>query len=159
MSDLALQIVNILRKRELTFGVAESATGGLISHYITNVSGCSDVYKGSVIAYANQTKMDVLCVKEKTLQLYGAVSPQVAEEMALGGCMVLGTDICVSDTGIAGPGGATIEKPTGLFYIGLANHLAVYSQKHIFCGSREENKELAAQAVLVWLKNYLQDLE
>lgn len=159
MLELARQIVNMLRSSGLTLGVTESATGGLVSHTITDVQGSSDVYKGSVTAYANQTKLDVLGVREKTLLRYGAVSSQVAEEMALGGCLVLGTDICVSDTGIAGPGGATDEKPVGLFYIGLAHHLAVYSQKHIFTGERGQNKELATQAVLEWLKTYLQNLE
>ena len=83
---------------------------------------------------------------------------QVAEEMALGGCRVLAADICIADTGIAGPGGATPDKPVGLFYIGLAHRLTAYSQKHLFRGEREENKERAARSALGWLKIYLLNL-
>jgi len=147
-----------MRKKGLTLGVTESATGGLISHIITNVPGSSEIYKGSVTAYANSTKMNVLGVKSETLQQYGAVSSQVAEEMALGGCRALGADICISDTGIAGPSGATPDKPVGLFYLGLAHRLTAYSQKHLFHSNREENKDRAARAVLEWLKSYLLNL-
>jgi len=156
---LEQQIVDLLRSKRLTLGVTESATGGLISHLITNVAGASDVYNGSITAYANQAKVAVLGVKLETLQKYGAVSSYVAEEMALGACRVLDTDVCISDTGIAGPGGTATNKPVGLFYIGLSHRLTVYSQKHIFCGSREENKQFAAHAALEWLKTYLQNLE
>ncbi|MCL2706700.1 MAG: CinA family protein [Dehalococcoidia bacterium] len=159
MFILVLQIANILRSKRLTFGVAESATGGLISHIITNVPDVSDVYKGSVTAYANQTKMSVLGVKQDTLQRYGAVSSQAAEEMALGCCNALDVDISVSDTGIAGPGGAVAGKPVGLFYVGLAHRLTSSSRKHVFHGDREENKKRAAYEVLKWLKTYLEDLE
>lgn len=158
MLKLEQEIIDLLRKKGLTLGVTESASGGLISHIITNVPGSSEIYKGSVTAYANQTKTSVLGVKTETLQQYGAVSSQVAEEMALGGCRVLAADICLSDTGIAGPGGATPDKPIGLFYLGLAHRLTAYSQKHIFRGDREENKERAARAALNWLKTYLLNL-
>jgi nicotinamide-nucleotide amidase len=158
MAKLEQEIIDLLRKKGLTLGISESATGGLISHIITNVPGSSEFYKGSVTAYANQTKTGVLCVKTETLQQYGAVSAQVAEEMALGGCRVLAADICISDTGIAGPGGATPDKPVGLFYLGLAHRLTAYSQKHLFRGDREENKERAARAALDWLKIYLLNL-
>ena len=152
------EIIDLLRKKGLTLGVTESATGGLISHIITNVPGSSEIYKGSVTAYANQTKTSVLGVKKETLQQYGAVSSQVAEEMALGGCRVLAADICIADTGIAGPGGVTPDKPVGLFYLGLAHGLTAYSQRHLFHGNREENKERAARAALGWLKTYLLNL-
>jgi len=158
MLKLEQEIIDLLRKKGLTLGVTESASGGLISHIITNVPGSSEIYKGSVTAYANQTKTSVLGVKTETLQQYGAVSSQVAEEMALGGCRVLAADICLSDTGIAGPGGATPDKPVGLFYLGLAHRLTAYSQKHLFHGDREENKERAARAALNWLKAYLLNL-
>jgi nicotinamide-nucleotide amidase len=158
MAILEQQILELLRKKGLTLGVTESATGGLISHIITNAPGSSEVYKGSITAYANQTKTSVLGVRTETLQQYGAVSAQVAEEMALGACRVLGADICISDTGIAGPGGATPDKPVGLFYLGLAHRLTAYSQKHVFQGDRLENKESAARAALTWLKSYLQNL-
>ena len=159
MPSLEQEIGNLLRQKGLTLGVVESATGGLISHRITNVPGSSDYYKGSVTAYSNETKIKVIGVKEDTLDKYGAVSYQVAEEMALGGKKVLAVDICLADTGIAGPSGATPEKPVGLFYIGLSNPTGTYTRKHIFRGNREQNKRDAAEAALSWLKEYLISLK
>ena len=159
MTSLEQEIGNLLRQKGLTLGVVESATGGLISHRITNVPGSSDYYKGSVTAYSNETKIKVIGVKEDTLDKYGAVSYQVAEEMALGGKKVLAVDICLADTGIAGPSGATPEKPVGLFYIGLSNPTGTYTRKHIFRGNREQNKRDAAEAALSWLKEYLISLK
>ncbi len=109
----------------------------------------------SVTAYANETKIKVIGVKAETLKKYGSVSPQVAEEMALGGRKVLAVDICLADTGIAGPGGATPGKAVGLFYIGLAHKGGAFSRKHEFHGDREQNKRSAAEAALDWLKEYL----
>ena len=137
----------------------ESATGGLISHLITNAAGSSDYYKGSVTAYSNEIKMKVIGVKEATLKHYGAVSPQVAKEMAAGGRRVLAVDVCLADTGIAGPTGATPGKPVGLFYIGLSHKGGTYSRKCIFSGDREQNKRSAAEAALNWLKEYLLSLK
>jgi PncC family amidohydrolase len=152
---LGQEIGNLLRQKKLTLGAVESATGGLISHLITNVSGSSDYYKGSVTAYSNEIKMKVIGVKEATLKQHGAVSPQVAEEMAAGGRQVLAVDVCLADTGIAGPTGATPGKPVGLFYIGLSHKGGTYSRKHIFSGDREQNKRSVAEAALSWLKEYL----
>ncbi len=155
MGSLGQEIGNLLRQKKLTLGAVESATGGLISHLITNVAGSSDYYKGSVTAYSNDIKMKVIGVKEVTLKQHGAVSPQVAEEMAAGGRQVLGVDVCLADTGIAGPTGATPGKPVGLFYIGLSHKGGTYSRKHVFSGDREQNKLSAAEAALSWLKEYL----
>jgi PncC family amidohydrolase len=153
--SLGQEIGRLLRERKLTLGVVESATGGLISHLITNIAGSSDYYKGSVIAYSNEIKMKVVGVKKATLKRHGAVSPQVAEEMAAGGRGVLGVDVCLADTGIAGPTGGTPSKPVGLFYVGLSHKDGTYSRQHIFSGNREENKLSAAEAALSWLKEYL----
>jgi len=150
---------NLLRHKGLTLGVVESATGGLISHLITNVPASSDYYKGSITAYSNEIKVKVVGVSEATIKKYGAVSHQVAQEMARGGRKVLNVDICLADTGIAGPSGATPEKPVGLFYIGLSCESGTESQKHVFSGNREQNKRDAAQAALVWLKEYLLSLK
>jgi PncC family amidohydrolase len=155
MAGLEKEIGDLLRQKGLTFGLVESATGGLISHLVTNVPGSSDFYKGSVTAYANETKVKVIGVKAETLQKYGSVSHQVAEEMALGGKKVLAVDICLADTGIAGPGGATPGKAVGLFYIGLAHKDGVFSRKHEFHGNRGQNKKSAAEVALNWLKEYL----
>jgi len=159
MASLEQEVGNLLRQKGLTLGIVESATGGLISHLITNVPGSSDYYKGSVTAYSNEAKIKIIGVKEDTINKYGAVSHQVAEEMAQGGRKILATDICLADTGIAGPGGATPGKPVGLFYIGLSHQAGTFSQKHNFQGSREQNKHSAAEAALSWLKEYLIDLK
>ena len=158
MASLEKEIVDLFEKKNLTLGIVESATGGLISHLITNVPGSSDYFKGSVTAYANETKIKVTGVKAGTLKKYGSVSPQVAEEMASGGRKALAVDICVADTGIAGPGGATPGKAVGLFYIGLAHKGGAFSRQHEFHGTREENKQSAAAAALNWLKEYLVSL-
>ncbi len=158
MVGLAQEIGDLLRRNGLTLGVVESATGGLISHLITDVSGSSGYYRGSITSYSNDIKVGIVGVKADTINQFGAVSHQVAEEMAQGGRKVLGVDICLSDTGIAGPGGATPEKPVGLFYIGFSHQGGTRSRKHIFHGEREQNKHDAAQLALSWLKEYLSSL-
>jgi nicotinamide-nucleotide amidase len=136
-------------------GTVESATGGRIADRITNVPGSSDYFKGSVVAYSNEAKIALVGVKRKTLENYGAVSEQTALEMARGGRKLLDVDICISDTGIAGPSGATPEKPVGLFYLGLATKGESLCKKHAFSGNREDNKRDAAEAALNMLKQYL----
>ena len=158
MGGLEQEVGDLLRQNGLTLGVVESATGGLISHRITNVPGSSDYFKGSVTAYSNEIKTKVVGVSEVSIRRYGAVSRQVAEEMAAGGRRLLTVDICLADTGIAGPGGATVKKPVGLFYLGLSHRGGTYSQRHVFSGDREQNKRSAAEAALSWLKEYLLNL-
>ncbi len=155
MTSLEQEVGDLLRQKGLTVGVVESATGGLISHLITNVPGSSDYYKGSITAYSNESKIKVVGVRADTISQYGAVSHQVAEEMAQRGKKALAVDICLTDTGIAGPGGTTPDKPVGLFYIGLSHQAGAYSQKHNFYGGREQNKRDAAEAALRWLREYL----
>jgi nicotinamide-nucleotide amidase len=157
--SLEEEVSNLLRQKGLTLGIVESASGGLISHRITNVPGSSDYYKGSVTAYSNKVKIKVVGINEATINQYGAVSAEVAEEMAQGGRKILGTDICLADTGIAGPGGASAGKPVGLFYIGLSHEERTFSRKHNFQGDREQNKQSAAEEALRWLKEYLAGLE
>jgi nicotinamide-nucleotide amidase len=158
MAGREYEIGDLLRQKGLTLGVVESATGGLISHILTGVPGSSDYYQGSVTSYSNEVKISVIGVKAATLKKYGAVSPQVAAEMAAGGKKLLAVDICLADTGIAGPGGAAPGKPVGLFYIGLAHKEGVFSRKHEFHGDRAQNKQSAAEAALGWLKEYLASL-
>lgn len=158
MPGLEHEVGALLHSRGLSLGLVESASGGLISHLITNVPGSSAYYNGSVTAYSNQAKTSLVGVKKATINRYGAVSPQVAEEMADGGRRALAADVCLSNTGIAGPGGATDEKPVGLFYIGLAHRAGTFSRKFVFSGDREENKKSAARAALSWLKEYLESL-
>jgi len=155
MTEIAAEIGDYLRQKGLTLGTVESATGGLIANLLTNVSGSSDYFKGSVVAYSNEIKIAIVGVKAETITKYGAVSSQVARQMAQGGRRLLDVDICLADTGIAGPTGATAGKPIGLFYLGIAHSGGTYSRKHIFYGSREQNKMEAALTALAWVKEYL----
>jgi len=159
MPSLEQEIGDLLRQKKLTLGAVESATGGLISHRITSVPGSSDYYQGAITSYSNEVKMRVVGVKEETLASYGAVSSQVAEEMAAGGRKALNVDICVADTGIAGPAGATPGKAVGLFYLGLSHRGGTFSRKHSFKGNRGQNRDSAAEAALAWVKEYLLSLK
>jgi nicotinamide-nucleotide amidase len=159
MAGIEYEIADLLRSRRLTLGAVESATGGLISHLVTGVPGSSDYFKGSVTSYSNGVKINVIGVSAAALEKYGAVSPQVAEEMAAGGKKLLAVDVCLADTGIAGPGGATPGKLVGLYYLGLAHKGGVFSRKYEFHGSRAQNNQSAAQAALEWLKEYLVGLK
>ncbi len=161
MAELEAEIARLTREYQartgklLTIGTVESATGGRIADRITSVPGSSDYFKGSVVAYSNEVKVGLVGVEEETIESYGAVSEQTAVEMAQGGRKLLDVDICVSDTGIAGPSGGTPHKPVGLFYLGLAAGDESFSQKHVFSGNREENKRDAAEAALAMLREYL----
>jgi PncC family amidohydrolase len=161
MAELEAEIGQLIRAYQaktggpLTIGTVESATGGRIADRITNVPGSSDYFKGSVVAYSHEAKIALLGVKKATIENYGAVSEQTALEMARAGKKLLDVDICLSDTGIAGPSGATPEKPVGLFYLGLAAKDESLSEKHIFRGNRELNKQDAAEAALIMLKQHL----
>jgi len=159
MVGLEYETGELLKRQGLTLGVVESATGGLISHLVTNVPGSSEYFIGAVVSYSNAIKIKVVGVKEATLKKYGSVSPQVAREMAAGGKKLLDVDVCLADTGVAGPAGATPGKPVGLFYIGLAHRGGVFSRKYEFHGDRAQNKQSTAEAALGWLKEYLASLE
>lgn len=161
MAELEVEIGRLIREyqaetgKSLTIGTIESATGGRVADRITNVPGSSDYFKGSVVAYSNETKTGLVGVKKATLESHGAVSEQTALEMAQGGRRLLDVDICISDTGIASPAGSTPSKPVGLFYLALAAEDTSFSQTRTFQGDREGNKRGAAEAALVMLKQYL----
>ncbi|MFP3879707.1 MAG: CinA family protein [Dehalococcoidia bacterium] len=161
MPGLEAEIARLVREYQartgklVTVGTVESATGGRIADRMTNVPGSSDYFKGSVVAYSNEVKVVVVGVKEATIESYGAVSKQIAVEMAQGGRKLLNVDICISDTGIAGPSGGSADKAVGLFYLGLAAGDESFSQKYVFSGTREENKRDAAEAALAMLREYL----
>jgi PncC family amidohydrolase len=140
----------------LTLGTVESATGGRIAEKITNIPGSSNYFKGSIVTYSNDIKMQVAGVKEDTLKLHGAVSLETSKEMAEGGRKLLHVDVCISTTGIAGPDGATPIKPIGLFYMGLSTSRGTIHHKFIFSGKREEIKEKAAAAALQILNEHFQ---
>lgn len=119
--SLEAALVGELIKRGMTIAAAESCTGGYVSKRITNISGASRVLEGSIVTYANRIKEEFVKVSHETLVKYGAVSPQTAAEMARGVRKLFGSDIGISVTGIAGPGGGTDEKPVGLVYVGVAD--------------------------------------
>ncbi len=148
-----------LRDAGRTVASAESATGGLIGHRLTSVSGSSDYYEGSVVAYANRVKRDVLGVPADLLDEYGAVSEPVAVQMAMGVRERLGVDVGVATTGIAGPTGGTPEKPVGTVWLGYADeHRARAVQRH-FVEDRSLNKELFATAALDLVRREVGDPE
>jgi len=154
-TDLEKQIGELLSERGWTLAVAESCTGGLLGHRITNVSGSSSYFRGGVISYSNEVKESILGVPEETLIEHGAVSKETAQAMAQGARRLLGTDVALSVTGVAGPTGGTTEKPVGLVYVGLAAEGADLWEKHIWQGDRAENKQQSAQAALELLLKYL----
>ncbi|MCG2725989.1 MAG: CinA family protein [Elusimicrobia bacterium] len=151
---LQYKLGEIFRQKNLSLSVAESCTGGLISKMITEVAGSSFYFKGGLTAYSNETKLNVLGVRKKTLSSFGAVSPQCAFEMALRARKIFKTDFAISTTGIAGPNGATDKKPLGLVYFGIAAPKGTEIYKRIFKGNRKYIQEKAANFALnLLLKN------
>jgi len=152
------QIGSLLRKHGKTISIAESCTGGLISHRITNVPGSSNYYNYGVIAYSNKSKIDILHVSPETLKKFGAVSRQTAIEMAQGIKQISGSDLGLAVTGIAGPEGGTPEKPVGMVYICLASDESVVCEEFGFKGKREDIKLQASEAALEMIKKHVQAL-
>lgn len=152
---LEVQVGELLRRRGLRLAIAESCTGGLISHRVTNVPGSSTYYMGGVTAYAYEAKVRILGVRWETLETWGAVSQQTVLEMAQGVRKALAADIGLSISGIAGPGGGTPEKPVGLTWIGLSAEGIDEAWQHIWTGDRLQVKEQSAEAALQLLVDYL----
>ena len=148
-------VVELLSKNGLSITAAESCTGGLVCGKIVNVAGASEVFRGGYITYSNKQKRNVIGVKKSTLEKYGAVSEQVAAEMAKGVLEVSKADVAISTTGIAGPGGGTPEKPVGLVYIGCAVKNKVYVEKFNFSGSRNKVRESTVVAALSMVRKYV----
>lgn len=146
----------LLVSRKLTISTAESCTGGLLSGRLINYPGISAVFLEGAITYSNEAKMKRLNVNEETLEKYGAVSEQTAREMADGIAKAAGTDIGISVTGIAGPGGGSPEKPVGLVYTGMHINGATKVRKLNLSGSRQEVRNQVVLTVLNWLKEELE---
>jgi nicotinamide-nucleotide amidase len=151
-------IIQKAKEKNLTIGFAESCTGGLCADRMTNVSGSSSVFWGSVVSYSNDVKSNVLKVKADTLKQYGAVSEETALEMAIGAREALGVDIAVSTTGIAGPGGGSEEKPVGTVGIGFATKDDSRSRLHRYYGDRESLKFSFSQGALFTLMDRINKL-
>ena len=143
IANAAAHLVDLLKAGSLTCATAESCTGGGVGYAITAVPGSSAVFSGGVVSYANEVKRDVLGVPQSTLDTVGAVSPETAAKMAEGARRLMKTDLAVSLTGIAGPGGGSAEKPVGLVWFGLATARGVRTEKAIFAGERAAVREAA----------------
>lgn len=148
----------LLRQRGLRLAVAESCTGGLVSHLITNIPGSSTYFMGGVIAYAYEAKVRLLGVSWRTLEKHGAVSQETVLEMASGVRKSLAADIGISVSGIAGPSGGMPDKPVGLTWIGLSTEGGEEAYSYIWEGNRLEIKEKSARQALRLLKDYLESL-
>ncbi len=135
------QLVNKLKEKKLTIGSVESMTGGLFASSITSVAGASKVFKGSVVSYSPEIKVDVVGIKKDTIDTYDVVSKQVAEEMAQKGLKLLDVDICVSVTGNAGPTSEPGKAGVGEVYIGVATKQKCVVIKKIFSGNRDEIRQ------------------
>lgn len=150
-------IGRLFRKKGWRLFIAESCTGGLIGHRITNIPGSSDYFDGGVIAYSNDAKRELLKVPEEILRTYGAVSRQTAVAMAEGIRKLRGVEVGIGVTGIAGPAGGTEAKPVGLVYIALSSPVRVECREFRFDGDREMIKLQASEAALSMLRTLLEE--
>lgn len=152
---LERKIGEILMTKNLKLSVAESCTGGYLGHLITSVSGSSQYFFGGAITYSNDLKMNLLGVKKKTLDSYGAVSEQTVNEMIQGSLQVFGSDISIAISGVTGPGGGSEEKPIGTVYIGVGNKDKKYIRKYQFTKDREKNIQFSGVVSLIMLRKFL----
>ena len=148
-------IGNLLKERGMTLAVAESCTGGLVSDMLTNISGSSGYFERGIVSYSNAAKVEILKVNEDMIAENGAVSIEVARQMAEGVKSISGTDFGLSTTGIMGPTGATADKPVGLVYIGICDDKVCTAKEFQFGDDRLLNKQRAAQAALDMLRRHL----
>ncbi|WP_304083708.1 competence/damage-inducible protein A [Peptostreptococcus stomatis] len=155
-SEMERLVGDLLLEKKKTIAVAESCTGGLIASYLVANSGISDSFMEACVTYTNDAKVRRLGVSPQTLDEFGAVSSQTAEEMAMGIAKTAGADIGLSTTGIAGPGGGSEEKPVGLVYIGLYYKGKVTSIKRVFSGDRRKIRERAARTALNEVRQLLE---
>jgi len=135
------ELVDALRSRGIRMSAAESCTGGLLGAEITSIPGASEVFLGSAVTYSNESKTSVLGVSESTLMVHGAVSTETAREMARGSVRAYGSDVAVSITGIAGPGGGTPEKPVGTVCMAVSDGEREVATKFIFKGDRDSVRD------------------
>lgn len=157
-TTMEAEVGRLLRERGLTVGFAESCTGGLVGHRLTNVAGSSAYFRGGIAAYANAVKEGTLGVPRALLERHGAVSEEVAAAMAAGARRALGVDVAVATTGIAGPDGGTAEKPVGTVCIGLDAAGGGATRRYQLWGTREWVKLLASQIALDWVRRHVLQL-
>lgn len=155
--DILLEqlIANLLIEKSLVMATAESCTGGNIAHDITMLAGSSQFFKGSVVAYSNEVKIDVLNVSKLNIEKFGAVSQVVVEEMAQGVLKLMEVDVAVATSGIAGPSGGTVAKPVGTIWIAVCTKNKMISREFHFGALREQNIYRSTQAALLMLKELI----
>ncbi|HET9494167.1 MAG TPA: CinA family protein [Chloroflexia bacterium] len=156
---LSERVGHMLRAERLTLAVAESCTGGLLGGLLTEVPGSSEYFLGGVIAYADEIKQHLLGVSPETLAAHGAVSAEVALEMARGVRSATGASLAVSITGVAGPGGGTPDKSVGLTYVGLVGPAVEQVERRVWQGDRPGNREASAELALRMVLTYLAERE
>ena len=152
-------VMKAVINKGMTIATAESCTGGLVAATLINYAGASQAFVNGMVTYTNESKHRLLGVKNETLETYGAVSPQTAEEMCLGVAKVSSTNIGLSTTGVAGPGGGTAEKPVGLVYIGVVINGKAVVKKLMNKVSRQEIRQASTLAVIELLKSELENME
>ena len=150
-------IGKLLKNKKNTICTAESCTGGEIAHLVTCVPGSSFYYKGSVVAYSNSIKTQILGVHKNLLEKYGAVSEQVVSEMAIGARKLFNTDYAIATSGIAGPDGGTDTKPVGTIWIAIASANRVVTEKHVFGNDRITNIKRFSLVALNLLRKQIID--
>ena len=150
-------VANLLIDNNTTIATAESCTAGLLSAKLTDVAGSSKYFNGGVVCYSNELKSDLVGVKQKTLDRYGAVSEETAHELAINIAKKLNSDIGVSITGIAGPDGGTEKKPVGLVFVGISYKNNVYIKKYNLTPNRNINRELTVTLCLNEIRKILEN--
>ena len=153
--SIAEIVLDLCRSRNMTLATAESCTGGLVAARLTSIPGSSDVFRGSVVAYADEIKQSELGVARSVLEEHGAVSAQAAQEMAAGVRQRLGADVSVAVTGVAGPGGATSEKPVGLVFLHASGPSGEVARRIDLPGDREMVRGRATAAALHLVRRLL----
>lgn len=144
-----------LLAKNASIGTVESCTAGLLAQHIASISGASSYYQGALLTYSNELKVKIAKVDPTVLEKYGAVSEEVAKEMAANGRAILGVDYCLSTTGVAGPTGGSSEKPVGLVWVGLSGPHGTIAKKFQFGDNRQRNLEMTVLGAMNWLRFYL----
>jgi nicotinamide-nucleotide amidase len=144
-----------LLAKNASIGTVESCTAGLLAQHIASISGASAYYQGALLTYSNELKVKIAQVNVDTLSKHGAVSEEVAIEMAANGRRILGVDYCLSTTGVAGPTGGSPEKPVGLVWVGLSSPSGTIAKKFQFGDNRQRNLEMTVLSAMNWLRYHL----
>ena len=158
-NPLEQEVAGLLPALKTTIAVAESCTGGLICHRLTNISGSSEYLEAGVVSYSNRSKIAFLGVPEQIIKDHGAVSEACVRAMALGVKERTDTDLGLSVSGIAGPSGGTAEKPVGTVHMALASKAGVVCWQYLFKGSRREIKAQTSEEALLKIRDYCQSMK